>query len=533
MRLYSSGGTYDAASRLSTRTDPKSQQISLGYNSRNDLTSVDYPTGTADLSFQYDGVRNRTQMVDATGTTSYSYDAVNRLTSVTFPGSRTVSYSYSNAGNRATMTYPGGSNQVGYGYDAASNLTSVTDWNSNQTQYAYDNAGQLTTITLPSGTGVAGTLSYDNGDRLTGVSWAKGGNTLASASYTLDAVSNRTQRVDQAGTHTYAYDALLRLTSVTYPGPSTDSYTYDANGNRLTKNSTNFTYDAADRLTAAGSTSYTYDPSARLRAGFHGNTTARGSDSFGWDPSAMLRTGAADRMTSATVASTTTTFAYNGDGLRDSRTSGGGTVAFTWDIASSIPEVIDDGSNKYILGLGRIAQIDALGNTYYYLADGLGSTMALVTFNGTVANTYDHDVFGAVRSSTGSQPNDFKFTGEQWDASTGLEYLRARYYDPAAGSFISRDSYGGSASQPLSQNRFAYAEGNPISNTDPSGMCIADSVYEKIKNLRDPFKGVVLATLCSNGFGHRRSEPSRNLFAVLKRSSRGWPKRLDQPRSNA
>ncbi len=173
---------------------------------------------------------------------------MNRLTSVTFPGSRTVGYGYSNAGSRATMTYPGGSNQVSYGSDAANNLTSVTDWNSQQTQYAYNNAGMLTTTTLPSGTGVVGAYSYDNADRLTGISWVKGGSTtLASVSYTLDAIGNRTQRVDGLGTHTYAYDALYRLTSVTYPGPSTDTYTYDANGNRLTKNSTNLTYDAADK----------------------------------------------------------------------------------------------------------------------------------------------------------------------------------------------------------------------------------------------------------------------------------------------
>src|SRR2546426_12047964 len=81
------------------------------------------------------------------------------------------------------------------------NSSSVTDWNSNAMAYAYDDANRMTSTTLPSGTGVVGTYTYDNADRLTAVSHVKGGITLASASYTLDAVGNRTQRVDQAGAH--------------------------------------------------------------------------------------------------------------------------------------------------------------------------------------------------------------------------------------------------------------------------------------------------------------------------------------------
>lgn len=53
----------------------------------------------------------RTQMVDGTGTTAYSYDNLYRLTSVTFPGSRTVSYGYDDASRRTSITYPGGVDQ--------------------------------------------------------------------------------------------------------------------------------------------------------------------------------------------------------------------------------------------------------------------------------------------------------------------------------------------------------------------------------------------------------------------------------------
>jgi YD repeat-containing protein len=359
--------TYDGANRLSTKTDPKSQVTTLSYNNRGDVSSIDYPAGTPDVALTYDDVRRRTQMVDGTGTTTYNYDAVNRLTSVTFPRSRTVGYTYSNVGNRATVTHLG-SRTVTYSYDEANNLTSVTDWNSQQTAYAYDNAGRLTTATLPSGTGIVVTMSYDNADRLTGISWDKGGTTLASASYTLDAAGSRTQRVDQAGTHSYSYDALYRLTSVTYPDPVTDSFTYDAVGNRLSRNSTTYTYDAADRIVSVGSTSYKYDN--------NGNLTARGSDSFSWD--------AADRLASATVAGTTTTFAYNGDGLRDSFTTGGVTTTTTWDIAGGLPVELYDGAFSYVYGVGRISEIDGSGNTYYYLPDALASTMALCDAGGKV-----------------------------------------------------------------------------------------------------------------------------------------------------
>ena len=127
-----------------------------------------------------------------------------------------------------------------YAYDEANNLTSVTDWNSQQTTYAYNNAGYLSTVTPPSSTGIAGSYSYNNADNLTGISWVKGGSqTLASASYTLDATGTRKQRVDGLGTHTSTYDAAYRLTGVTYPGPSSDSYTYDGQCNQL--NATSYT----------------------------------------------------------------------------------------------------------------------------------------------------------------------------------------------------------------------------------------------------------------------------------------------------
>jgi len=192
----------------------------------------------------------------------------------------------------------------------------------------------------------------------------------------------------------------------------------------------------------------------------NGNLTDRGSDDFTWDVE--------DRLTSAKVGSTTTTFAYNGDGLRDSLTVNSNTTTFTWDMNRSVAQVLDDEDFRYVYGAGRIAQVSG-SSAHFYLSDGLSSTLALVDGRGVLANTYDYDVFGAVRALTGSQVNAFKFTGEQVDASTGLEYLRARYYDMATGRFISTDPFGGLAFAPESLNPYAYAWNSPTNLTDPDG----------------------------------------------------------------
>jgi RHS repeat-associated protein len=376
------------------------------------------------------------------------------------------------------MTYPGGSNQVTYGYGNANRLTSVTDWNSNAVAYAYDDAGRLTTKTLPSGTDIISSYTYDTADRLTGISHVKGGTTtIASVSYTLDDVGNRTQRVDQQGTHTYAYDDIYRLTEVTYPGPATTTYTFDAFGNRLTMTNaagtTDYEYDDADRLTevdgpATSPVAYTWDD--------NGSLTNRGSDTFSWDYE--------ERMTSATVNSVTTTFAYRGDGLRDSRTTGANTTTFTWDIASGLPVIIDDG-NRYLYGAGLEA-MDTGSDSYYYLADGLGSTMAIVDATGAVQKSYTYDIYGKP-TATGALANEFDFAGQQTDP-TGLQYLRARYMDPETGMFMSREPLG--VAPDWMGNPFGYADGSPARMVDPTGLAVEDN---------DPGRSSCPFGVCSSG----------------------------------
>ena len=342
------------------------------------------------------------------------------------------------------------------GADPAGRRASMADA-TGTTAYAYDSAGRLTGIASPNG--VAGTLGYDSADRLTSLAYAQGSTGLESVAYTLDAVGDRTQMTDSAGATTFGYDALGRLASASYPNGDAVGYAYDAVGNRtgLTVNgaTTTDTFDAADRLTAAGGTSYTYDADGNeLTKTASGVTTTYTYNLL-------------NRLTGI-GGPTTASYRYNGDGLRVAKTVGTTATSYAWD-PTGLGTVLSDGA-EYVWGRGLISQV-AAGGTTYAQADGLGSVRLLTDASGNVAGRQQYDAYGASRSQSGAQL-PFGFTGEQQDPESGLVYLRARYLDPATGRFLSRDTFGGVGGDPQSLNRFGYAEGDPVANTDPSGHCL-------------------------------------------------------------
>ncbi|MBI5285192.1 MAG: hypothetical protein HY874_08880, partial [Chloroflexi bacterium] len=136
------------------------------------------------------------------------------------------------------------------------------------TSYTYDAANRLTSTARPNG--LASDRTYDNADRLLSVLNRNGGTPISSFTYTLDNVGNRTQVIDTAGTTTYGYDDLYRLTAATYPNGDTQTYTYDAMGNRLTMvnngATTTYGYDDADRLTQFNAVNNTLDDNGNLLA---------------------------------------------------------------------------------------------------------------------------------------------------------------------------------------------------------------------------------------------------------------------------
>jgi len=146
-------------------------------------------------------------------------------------------------------------------------------------------------------------------------------------------------------------------------------------------------------------------------------------------------------------------------------TVSGNTINYTSDIAAGLPVVLQNGTNTYVYGLDLISATDSGGAQTYFLYDGLGSTTALADGAGNTAATYSYDVFGAIRSQTGSSSNYWQFTGEQRDSDSSLYYLRARYYDPTTGRLLSQDPM-------RAGHAYAYVSNNPANFVDPSGMCI-------------------------------------------------------------
>ncbi len=125
---------------------------------------------------------------------------------------------------------------------------------------------------------------------------------------------------------------------------------------------------------------------------------------------------------------------------------------------------------------GELISMERSGEVWYYLYDELGSTRLLTNEAGRITDKYAYDAYGSLLKKSGGTENDFLYTGEQYNANTGLYYLRARYMDPGTGTFISMDSYQGSLYDPVSLHKYLYANANPVTYTDPSGYMAAYAI---------------------------------------------------------
>ena len=153
-------------------------------------------------------------------------------------------------------------------------------------------------------------------------------------------------------------------------------------------------------------------------------------------------------------------YRYDGDGLR---------AVLLWDSTGDLPLVLGDSAGLYVTGPDGLSltQLTFDGEQRYYHHDQLGSTRAITNTAGTVTARYTFDPYGNPAAGSSTVDSRFGYAGQYTDRQSGLIYMRARWYDPAAGQFITSDPIGMASGE---TNLYRYAGGDPANRVDPSGL---------------------------------------------------------------
>jgi RHS repeat-associated protein len=472
--------TYDPDGNQLTSTDPDGVTTTWTYSPVGSPTTVSYSgSSTHPVSYTYDADGQLTGMTDGTGTSSYSYDSFGELISAEDGAGQTVGYAYDPDRDVTGITYPlpsaatwASTDTVTYGYDHADRLTSLTDFNGHQLAISNTTDGLPSSIALGS-TGDTIIKTYAPTDTPSAIALTSGGGTdLQQFSYTDSPAGTMLSECDAGScttpTVSYTYDTDGRVTSMAPGTGVTVSYGFDASGNLTTlPTGATATYDHAGELTSSAlsgtATDYTYNVDGEQLSSTQGSTTVTSGT---WN-------GARQMLTYSDPAASMSAVTYNGAGERANATftpAGGPATAqdYVWaDTASSVPQLLMDSSNAYIYmgGPAPAEQVNlATGAINYLSTDALDSVRGVVSSSGALTAATSYDAWGNPASSGGlTSYTPFGFAGGYTDPD-GLIYLINRYYDPSTGQFISPDPDLAQTSEP-----YAYALGNPVGYTDPTG----------------------------------------------------------------
>ncbi|MBI3687533.1 MAG: discoidin domain-containing protein, partial [Actinobacteria bacterium] len=474
---------YDAAARAVSQTLPGGVSVSAGYDRDGNLVAqsgAGADGATASRSFGYDPAGRLTSaataVVGTAGTPGYQ-----PATSETF--------GYNDRGALLTAAGSGGSSAFGYNADGL--LTSRNDA-AGATSYGYDSADRLASLTDPA-TGTAASFSYNTLNQVSGIQYGSGGNTrsfsydglhrltgdtlrdaagtstIASIGYGYDPNGNisskNTAGFAGAGSNTYTYDFANRLASWN-DGTTTASYGYDASGNRTQVGLVTYSYDARDQLTSDGLNTYTYTARGTVatQQSSTGTLTST-SDAYG-----QQLTAGPSSYTLDALGRTITATATNGPSAAYSYSGTGNTAA-------------SDGAYTYsrdpagaLVGIGTAAAGGGTvpGTGTFAYTDGHTDVVGDFTASGaSLAGSTTYDPFGNV-TATANQNGALGYQSGWTDKATGTVNMASRWYRPATGRFMNRDTVSvDPVPDPAAANPFAYVSDNPMTGTDPSGHCWA------------------------------------------------------------
>ncbi len=522
---------YDDAGRLVTMTLPDGQTTRASYDSSGNLSELT-PPGRSAYRFTHtqvnllsgydppdvDGLADRTlytynkdrQLSRITNTdvqtVELGYDNAGRLETVMLPGGQVACTYEETTGNLKSITSPDGIG-LSYGYDGAllksetwagpiAGSVSVTYDNNlrvisqrlndaHTINHQYDNDDLLTkvgdlTLTLDPQNGLlTGTTlgaltdqySYNGFGEATSYSAAHANVAVYTVQYARDKLGRITQRTEtinnRTDTHVYTYDAAGRLRDVTKNGTSIARYDYDANGNRLSHTgedgtSVNGTYDGRDRLSQYGNTTYSYTANGDLKSKTTGGQTA----SYEYDVLGNVK---------AVTLPDGKRIAYLVDGLDrriGKKVDGTLTQGFLYEgQLRPIAELDSDGNiqSRFVYATrGNVPDyIVRAGTTYRIITDHLDSPKLIIdTSTGEVVQRIEYDEFGNITTDTNPGFQPFGFAGGIYDHQTKLTRFGARDYDAETGRWTARDPSGFAGG---GANLYAYVLSDPVNLTDRTG----------------------------------------------------------------
>ena len=521
---YDSGiTTYDLNGNALTVTDANGNVTTNAYDSLNRILIANTvhsndSSKNVNKSYEYDEM-GRVQCININNEqTLYLYDDLGRkITEESSTGFK--GYYYEGISQNVSSYFIGRNHQIVYEnifytYDDEMRVVQVKEGGNLTASYAYDENGNKISETLANG--VVSTYAYNGCNKVTKLVTKSGNSDISSYeySYYLDGsdackVRNENGIIE---TTSYDYDGLKRLTKESISnGKTADTYAYeyDDYGNR-------------SKMVANGSeeyeTVYDYTVNGKYTAllqkeikTVEKTSNATISDGLAISPTDLITSTAVDAKREETAYSydangnqitkitadktetntydslnqligftdgkTTASYKYDIDGLRISKTVDGHSIDQIWNDDKQIA-VDADGSNPYkaqiyIRGTNLLAGcefVQAVKSDYtYYTQNAHGDVVNLTDNNGAVTKTYQYDAFGVEKNIDDADTNAFRYCGEYYDKETATIYLRARYYNPSNGRFISRDSFAGSNNDPLSLNLYTYCHNNPVSGTDSTG----------------------------------------------------------------
>jgi RHS repeat-associated protein len=535
----SSGTTiyeYDESDHVVRKIDGRGQVTEYAYDALGRLTERTYPGHhEQDVWFEYDqgdelGVGRLTRVVDATGTTTFTYDERGNTVKeerATAAGTFVLQYRYDRANRLTEVLYPSG-RLVRYDRDYRGRVRAVTtqsDAGSRAvpvvTDIRYEPFGPTTEYVH--GNGLFTDFDFDADYRMTGISTSR----VQELAFSYDDAGRLIEErdyLDPSQSQSFEYDALGRL-EVADSGYGVRTYSYDASGNRTSrtvadrgqKRVEEYHYDEGslhlDSVSDERNTrAFAYDEAGNVRL------DARGRDLLELSYDAAGRLSAVDK-NGRSVGE----YGYDAWGRRVSKRTRRSQTFYSYDRAGRLlAEHDEEGRTTRELvwlpmdglratPIAVVADVSRRARLYHVHSDHRGTPRAMTDARGSVVWESDLAPFGSTDRMSRRVGLDLRFLGQLYDPETGYHQNWHRDYDPTLGRYLQADPLGVGGGL----NVYSYAHQNPMQYLDPDGrnpialawvgLAVASFVFD----LMDPCVPLVaaIATVAFDAAGGRVLRP--------------------------